>query len=82
MVKENTSMMKLLEAIGLHYDIVANKLDQVDEEDQEKVRNQIKAEISTTGLKGVDHVFLVSAKNPKMFPDWLTMVDYLTGSTN
>ncbi|CAF3312485.1 unnamed protein product [Rotaria socialis] len=35
-VKENTSTMKLLDAINLHYDIVVNKFDQVDEEERAK----------------------------------------------
>ena len=71
-------MMKLLDAIGLHYDIVVNKFEQVDEEEREPFRQQVKAQIAEAGLKGVDHVFYVSAKHPKTFPDWLTMVDYLT----
>lgn len=31
-------------------------------------------------LKSVDHVFFVSTKYPNMFPDWRTMIDYLTNS--
>ena len=77
-VKENSSMMKLLDAIGLRYDIVFNKFDNIDEEDQPKVQQQIKQEIISLGLKGVDRVFFVSAKKPQMFPDWLKMVDLLT----
>jgi GTP-binding protein EngB required for normal cell division len=76
-VKENSSMMKLLDAIELHYDIVVNKFDTVDEDEQTKFRKQIDKEIETMGLKGVDHVFFVSAKHPRQFSDWLKMVDYL-----
>jgi len=76
-VKENSSMMKLLDEIGLHYAIVVNKFDSVNEEEQTTVRQQIKNEVDKVGLKGVDHVFFVSAKKPKMFSDWLEMVDYL-----
>jgi GTP-binding protein EngB required for normal cell division len=77
-VKENSSMMKLLDEIGLRYDIVFNKFDIIDDEDQPKVQQQIKQEIISLGLKGVDRVFFVSAKKPQMFPDWLKMVNHLT----
>jgi GTP-binding protein EngB required for normal cell division len=77
-IKENSSMMKLLDTIELHYDIVVNKFDNVDEDEQTKFRKQIHDEIKTMGLKGVDHVFFVSAKYTTRFDDWLTMVRYLT----
>ncbi|CAF4203316.1 unnamed protein product [Rotaria sp. Silwood2] len=77
-VKENSSMMKLLDEIGLHYDIVFNKFDKVEPEEQEAVKNQIQSEIKKIGLKGVDKLYFVSAKNPKMFDDWLAMVNALT----
>lgn len=77
-VQENSSMMKLLDAIGLRYDIVFSKFDNIDEENQQKVQAQIKQEIVSLGLKGVDRVFFVRAKKPLMFPHWLKMVDHLT----
>ncbi|CAF3664869.1 unnamed protein product [Rotaria sp. Silwood1] len=77
-VKENSSMMKLLDEIGLDYDIVFNKFDKVEPEEQEEVKNQIKSEIKKLDLKGGKRVYFVSAKNPKMFNDWLTMVHALT----
>ncbi|CAF1586605.1 unnamed protein product [Adineta steineri] len=77
-LKENSSMMKLLDAIGLNYDIVVNKMDECDDEEQPKFREKIKEEVQTLELKGVDRIFYVSAKFPAQFPDWLAMVDYLT----
>ena len=77
-VKENSSMLRLLDEIGLRYDIVFNKFDKVDEEERAPVQKQIRSEIQSLGLKGVDHVFFVSSKHMQMFPDWLAMVNLLT----
>ncbi len=59
MIKENTNMIKLLDAIGLHYDIVVNKFDNIEEDEQEQFRTKIKQEIKDIGLKGIDHFFLL-----------------------
>ncbi|CAF1062638.1 unnamed protein product [Adineta steineri] len=77
-VKENSSMMKLLDAIGLDYDIVVNKMDQIDDEEEPRFREEIQKEVQRLGLKGIGRIFYVSAKFPAQFPDWLAMVDYLT----
>jgi GTP-binding protein EngB required for normal cell division len=77
-LKENSSMMKLLDAIGLDYDIVVNKMDLYEEEDRLEFCAKIQKEKETIGLKGVGRIFFVSAKFPQQFPDWLHMVDYLT----
>ena len=77
-VKENSSLMKMLDAIGVDYDIVFNKFDQIDEEEREKVKQQIVAEVKKLGLQRVKKIYFVSAKNPTMFPEWLTMVNDLT----
>ncbi|CAF2964834.1 unnamed protein product, partial [Rotaria sp. Silwood2] len=79
-VKENSSIMKLLDAIGINYDIVVNKMDRVEEEERAEFCEQIRQEIQKIGLKGVGRVFFVSAKYPAQFPDWLEMVNYLTNS--
>lgn len=71
-------MMKLLEAIGLHYDIVVNKFDTIEENERAQFRTQIENEIKENGLKNMDKIFFVSAKFVAMFPDWRNMVDYLT----
>jgi GTP-binding protein EngB required for normal cell division len=77
-VKENTFMMRLFDRIGLHYDIVVNKFDQVDQYDQAQFKRQIEYEIATLRLKGVRRLYFVSAMHPQMFNDWLVMVDDLT----
>ncbi|CAF1266851.1 unnamed protein product [Rotaria sordida] len=77
-VKENSSIMKLFDELGLDYDIVVNKFDEVDEDEQHAFREQVHCGIQELGLKNVNKVFFVSAKHPQMFPDWMTMVDYLT----
>ncbi|CAF1106024.1 unnamed protein product [Didymodactylos carnosus] len=77
-IKENSSMMKLLDEINLTYDIVVNKYDLVDENEQQGFKSQIQREIETLGLKGVNNVFYISAKYTGMFPEWTRMVDYLT----
>ena len=79
-VKENSSMLRLLDAIGLRYNIVFNKFDKVDGEDRASIQQQIRSEIQSLGLKGVDHVFFVSAKHPDMFSDWLAMINPITNS--
>ena len=76
-VKENSSMMKLLDELNLGYDIVFNKFDKVDVEEQPLVKAQIEKEIKELGLRKVGKVFFVSAKNTKMFDDWRVMVDHL-----
>ncbi|CAF3700843.1 unnamed protein product [Rotaria sp. Silwood1] len=81
-VKENSSMMKLLDEIGLDYDIVFNKFDKVEPEEQEEVKNQIKFEIQNIDLKQVKHVYFVSAKHPKMFDDWTVMMNHLDNPSN
>ncbi len=78
-VKENSSMMKLLDELKLEYDIVFNKFDKVDAEEQSLVKEQIHKEIQSLGLQKVGKVYFVSARNPKMFDDWRVMVDHLTG---
>ncbi|CAF2947450.1 unnamed protein product [Rotaria sp. Silwood2] len=81
-IKENSSMMKLLDEIGLRYDIVFNKFDKVDEEERTAIQQQIFSEIKNLGLKGVDNVFFISANHPQMFADWKLIVDYLKHSNN
>jgi small GTP-binding protein len=76
-VRENSSMMKLLDELGLLYDIVFNKFDKVGKEEQDEVKKQIRSEVEKVGLKGVDNIFFVSAKHPDMFPDWMAMIKYL-----
>ncbi|CAF2874585.1 unnamed protein product [Rotaria sp. Silwood2] len=79
-IKENSGMMKFLDAIELNYDIVVNKMDRIEEEERTEFCEQIRKEIEKIGLKGVGHVFFVSAKYPRQFPDWLDMVNYLKNS--
>jgi small GTP-binding protein len=77
-VRENTFMMRLFDRIGLDYDIVFNKFDQVDQDEQAEVKRYIQYEIENLRLKGVTRLYFVSAKYPHMFNDWLAMVDDLT----
>ena len=77
-VKENLSLMKFLDEIGLHYDIVFNKFDICEEEEQAALKQQIQSEVKYIGLKGVNKIYFLSAKWPKMFVDWLIMVDDIT----
>jgi small GTP-binding protein len=81
-VKENSTTMQVMDAIGLDYDIVVNKFDNVDEAERSSFCQQIHREITTIGLKRVKNVFFLSAKYPQQFPDWLTMVDNLTNFVN
>ena len=77
-VKENSSMMKLLDELNLSYDIVFNKFDKVNVKEQPLVKAQIEKEIKELGLRKAGRVYFVSAKNTKMFDDWLKMVNHLT----
>jgi GTP-binding protein EngB required for normal cell division len=80
-VKEMTKVFRLLDAIDLKYDIIVNKFDSVPLEEREQFKAKIQNEVTLNNLKGVNHIWYVSAENPKQFSDWITMVDYLT-STN
>ena len=77
-LKEMTKVFRLLDAIQLKYDIVVNKFDTVPLEEREKFKAKIQDEVTKCELKGVEHIWFVSAENPKQFPDWIHMVDYLT----
>jgi GTP-binding protein EngB required for normal cell division len=77
-LKENSSMMKLLDAIGLDYDVVVNKMDLYSEEQIPKFCEKIRKEKETIGLKGLGRIFFLSAEYPNQFSDWLDMLNYLT----
>lgn len=77
-VKEMSKVLNILDAMSLTYDIVVNKFDNIDYDEREKCKEKIRMEVASLGLKGVQHVWFVSAKNPDQFVDWLKMVDYLT----
>jgi len=79
-LKENSSMMKLLDAIGLDYDVVVNKMDLYPEDQIPKFCEKIRKEKETIGLKGLGRIFFLSAEYPNMFPDWLNMANHLTSS--
>ena len=78
-VKENSSLMKLLDQIGIKYDIVFNKFDQINEGEREKLKKQIHSEVQSIGLRNVSRIYFVSSKHPQMFDDWVTMAHNLTG---
>lgn len=77
-VKENSSIMRILDELQLQYDIVFNKFDKVIKEERESIKRKIHNEIKDLGLKKVGRVFFVSSTNIKMFSDWLDMVHHLT----
>jgi len=77
-VKEMTKVLRLLDAIGLTYDVVVNKFDNVSLEERDKFKAKIQDEVKKNGLKGVNRIWFLSAENPDQFPDWLNMVDCLT----
>jgi small GTP-binding protein len=77
-IKENLKLIRLLDNLGLGYDIIVNKFDDVDQNEQSKFKQQIKDEINSFGLERMKKVFFLSAQYPKMFADWLTMVNYLS----
>lgn len=74
-VKENSSLMRLLDAAGLSYTIVVNKFDRIHEKDRAAFQDQTRREITELGLKGVEKLYFVSATHPEMFSDWLTMIN-------
>ncbi len=76
-IKELSKVVRLLDELKLHYDIVVNKFDEVEADEQESFKNQIWDEIKDLQLKGVDNVWFVSAKNPQQFPDWFKMKTYV-----
>jgi small GTP-binding protein len=76
-VKENSSIMKLMDTMQLRYAIAFNQFDMVPDTEKSKVREQVHKQIGELGLKGVDHVFFVSAQYPSRYDDWLEMVKYL-----
>ena len=79
-VKEMSHVCRILDKLALDYDIVANKFDAIEsEQERTKFKKQIYDEIKQLQLKYVrsDRVFFLSAKRPNRFPDWLDMVNYL-----
>ncbi|CAF3432471.1 unnamed protein product [Rotaria socialis] len=81
-IKENSKIMKRFDQIDLHYDIIVNKFDLADEEDQAQFREQIRSEVKSLGLKQLHSLFFLSAKYPGRYPDWINLVDYLTSSVS
>jgi GTP-binding protein EngB required for normal cell division len=77
-LKENSGLMKFMDAIGLDYDVIVNKMDLYPKEQIPEFCEKIRKEKETIGLKSLGHIFFVSAEYPKMFPDWLDMVHYLS----
>jgi len=79
-IKEMTTVFRLLDAINLRYDIIVNKFDLVKVEEREKFKHQIKQQIIDCKLRGVNHVWFVSAEDTNQFPDWNNFIDYLQKS--
>ena len=77
-VREMTKVFRLLDAISLNYEVVVNKFDTVELEEREAFKAKIKQETVQCGLKGASNIWFVSSQNPRQFPDWVPMVDYLT----
>jgi GTP-binding protein EngB required for normal cell division len=77
-IKEMTKVFRLLDAINLNYDIIVNKFDTVPLEERDKFKAKIQDEVTKGDLKGVNNIWYVSAENPRQFPDWINMIDYLT----
>ncbi|CAF1358087.1 unnamed protein product [Rotaria sp. Silwood1] len=77
-IKEILNLIRLFDDLGLDYDIVVNKFDDIDEDEQDKFRRQIQREILSFKLKCKKNVFFLSASYPRMFSDWLKMVHHLT----
>jgi GTP-binding protein EngB required for normal cell division len=77
-IKEMIKVFRLLDAIHLRYDIVINKFDLVPVEERQKFKQKINQQIRECELRGVDHVWYVSALNPNQFPHWLLMINSLT----
>jgi len=76
-VRECSRIMGLFEENGLDYDIIVNKMDQIEEKKRSEFYDYIKKEISEIGPKRLNHIFFVSAKYPRLFPDWIKMVNSL-----
>lgn len=76
-IKENQDLMRLLDDLDLDYLIIVNKMDCVDEDEEEEFRTQILHEKRSLNLKGLQKIYFISAKYPKRYPDWLRMVNYL-----
>ena len=81
-VKEMTKVFRLLDAINLRYNIVVNKFDLVPYNERDTFKQQVQNQIRECGLRGVEHVWYISAHNPRQFPDWIAMVDSLTITFN
>ncbi|CAF2642970.1 unnamed protein product [Rotaria sp. Silwood2] len=77
-IKEILNLIRLFDNLGLGYNIVVNKFDDIDEAEQAKFRRQIQHEISSFELKKKKNVFFLSARYPRIFSNWLEMVHYLT----
>ncbi|CAF3855765.1 unnamed protein product [Rotaria sp. Silwood1] len=77
-VKEMTKVFRLLDTINLRYDIVVNKFDLVSFNKRDTFKQQVQNQIRECGLRGVDHIWYISAQNLRQFSDWMIMVNSLT----
>lgn len=78
--KEMTKVLSVLDAVNLSYDIVVNKCDNVPSQEWDQFKNKIKNEAQTLGLKGVKHIWFVSANSPEEFPDWSDLKNSITAT--
>lgn len=78
--KEMSKVLSVLDAINLSYDIVVNKCDNVPSQEWDQFKNKIKNEAQSLGLKGVKHIWFVSANSPEEFPDWSDLKNCITAS--
>lgn len=77
-LKENSHLMRFLDANELHYIVVVNQMDLIEEDNRPAFMEKIRAEKTTLNLKGCDEIFFVSGKKLRMFPDWFKLLNYLT----
>ncbi|CAF1002205.1 unnamed protein product [Rotaria sp. Silwood1] len=76
-ITEMKKIFRLLDTINLRYDIIINKFDLIPIAKRQEFKKKINQQIRELGLRGVDHIWYISALNPNQCPDWLSMVKSL-----
>lgn len=77
-VKQVKKLINLFEYLGLSYDIVVNKFDQIDVDGRQEFQDKIREEVNLPEWKHLHRVWFISATQPGQFADWLQLIHHLT----
>jgi len=78
-IREMSTICKLLDSLQLSYDIVVNKIDLIQsDEELRQFRRKIQTEVAEEQLKGVSKIYFISARYPDKSNDWNRLIANIT----